>query len=280
MTMLVVTLGCQTQSVNKEVKNDLLREGLKGNVKTMTVTEYDFDTDDDGNVEKEWERKVRKSYNRHGYMVEECRYYEDGSLNRKTTVERDSLGIAIKRQLHFNGDGELLGTGIYSYDDNGNLAEIATYDHSGNMTDRLSYVYDNKGNQIEEKHQMLLLLNGKSSVAGEFVSKGECKDGLLHKKEAYQDGKKIAEHRMTYNAAGKIEGQTTFDGDGDFRWRHVFHYNEQGDAYKWIGYSESGKVRAEGGNRFEYDSQGNAIKKQSCQNGELISEEIREMEYY
>jgi antitoxin component YwqK of YwqJK toxin-antitoxin module len=148
------------------------------------------------------------------------------------------------------------------------------------MTDRLSYVYDNKGNGIEEKHQMLLLLNGKSSVTHELVEKGEYKDGLIHKKEAYQDGKKIAEHRMTYNAAGKIDEQTTFDGGGNFRFRIAFHYNEQGDAYKWIGYSESGKVRAEGGNRFEYDSRGNVIKKQSCQNGELISEEIREMEYY
>lgn len=275
MTMFAVTSACYAQQVKKEVENDLSREGLKSNVRTMTVTSYDFDTYD-GEIEKEWEREVRTSYNRQGNMMEECQYYEDGSLSRKISVERDSLGKEIKQQLYFNWNGDLLGTAAYRYDDNGNLAEITMCDDKGKITDKKIYAYDNEGRRTEEKH--LMLLNG--SVMAEFVEKGEYKDGLLHKKVVYKDGEKLAEHRLTYNTAGENDEQISYDGDGKFRWRLVSQYNEQGDAYKWIQYSESGKVTVQGEGRFKYDSQGNAIKIRSYQDGELISEERRKIEYY
>ncbi len=275
--ILFATSACQAQPVGRVIENDLVREGLRGDVKTMTSIEYDFEKNKRGKVKKEWEGHVRKSYNRQGYMVEECRFDEDGGIDLKITMERDSLGVALERQLRFNWNGDLTGKVIYSYDDNGNLAELVVYGYGAEiLTDRKIYAYDNKGNRVEEKHQ--ILLNG--SVSSEFLEKDEYKDGFVSKRTRYMDGERVVEIDLKYNAAGENDEQICYDGDGEFNWRLVSRYNEQGDVYEWIRYSESGKVTSEGEARYEYDSRGNATRIQSYQNGELISEEMREIEYY
>ena len=144
-------------------------KNLKGKVKTMVKTEYEYDSS--GKVEKTW---VTETYfNEQGYITDEAQYV-DNRLNQSIIYKNNSDGLPIKKdevsrvysyKYEETKDGNLLVTIKEENVDNVNfpLLEKITYNKNGKKVHHLvysgkelitndTYIYNEKGNLIEIKN--------------------------------------------------------------------------------------------------------------------------------
>ena len=143
-------------------------KNLKGKVKSMVKTEYEYDSS--GKLEKTW---VTETYfNEQGYITNEVQYV-DNRLNQSIIYKNNSDGLPIKKdevsrvysyKYEETKDGNLLVTIKEENVDNENfpLLEKITYNKNGKKVHHLvhsgkelitndTYIYNEKGNLIEIK---------------------------------------------------------------------------------------------------------------------------------
>ncbi|WP_336008387.1 hypothetical protein [Fusobacterium polymorphum] len=143
-------------------------KNLKGKVKTMVKTEYEYDSS--GKLEKTW---VTETYfNEQGYITDEVQYV-DNRLNQSIIYKNNSDGLPIKKdevsrvysyKYEETKDQNLLVTIKEENVDNENfpLLEKITYNKNGKKVHHLvysgkelitndTYIYNEKGNLIEIK---------------------------------------------------------------------------------------------------------------------------------
>ena len=144
-------------------------KNLKGKVKSMVKTEYEYDSS--GKLEKTW---VTETYfNKQGYITDEVQYV-DNRLNQSIVYKNYSDGLPIKKdevsrvysyKYEETKDGNLLVTIKEENVDNVNfpLLEKITYNKNGKKVHHLvysgkelitndTYIYNEKGNLIEIKN--------------------------------------------------------------------------------------------------------------------------------
>ena len=149
-------------------ENDWKVKNLKGKVKSMVKTEYEYDSS--GKIEKTW---VTETYfNEQGYITDEAQYV-DNRLNQSIIYKNNSDGLPIKKdevsrvysyKYKETKDGNLLVTIKEENVDNENfpLLEKITYNKNGKKVHHLvysgkelivddMYIYNEKGNLIEIK---------------------------------------------------------------------------------------------------------------------------------
>ena len=167
MLMLLV-FNC-SYSVSKIMpETDWKIKNLKGKVKSMVKTEYEYDSS--GKIEKTW---VTETYfNEQGYITDEAQYV-DNRLNQSIIYKNNSDGLPIKKdevsrvysyKYEETKDGNLLVTIKEENVDNVNfpLLEKITYNKNGKKVHHLvysgkelitndTYIYNKKGNLIEIK---------------------------------------------------------------------------------------------------------------------------------
>ena len=146
-------------------------KNLKGKVKSMVKTEYEYDSS--GKLEKIW---VTETYfNEQGYITDEVQYV-DNRLNQSIIYKNNSDGLPIKKdevsrvysyKYEETKDGNLLVTIKEENIDNENfpLLEKITYNKNGKKVHHLvysgkelitndTYIYNEKGNLIEIKNNI------------------------------------------------------------------------------------------------------------------------------
>ena len=167
--MLMLLVFNYSYSVSKIMpETDWKIKNLKGKVKTMVKTEYEYDSS--GKLEKTW---VTETYfNEQGYITDEVQYV-DNRLNQSIIYKNNSDGLPIKKdevsrvysyKYKETKDGNLLVTIKEENVDNENfpLLEKITYNKNGKKVHHLvysgkelivddMYIYNEKGNLIEIK---------------------------------------------------------------------------------------------------------------------------------
>ena len=146
-------------------------KNLKGKVKSMVKTEYEYDSS--GKLEKIW---VTETYfNEQGYITDEVQYV-DNRLNQSIIYKNNSDGLPIKKdevsrvysyKYEETKDRNLLVTIKEENVDNENfpLLEKITYNKNGKKVHHLvysgkelitndTYIYNEKGNLIEIKNNI------------------------------------------------------------------------------------------------------------------------------
>ena len=148
-------------------------KNLKGKVKSMVKTEYEYDSS--GKLEKTW---VTETYfNEQGYITDEVQYV-DNRLNQSIIYKNNSDGLPIKKdevsrvysyKYEETKDQNLLVNIKEENVDNENfpLLEKITYNKNGKKVHHLvysgkelitndTYIYNEKGNLIEIKNNTFL----------------------------------------------------------------------------------------------------------------------------
>ena len=167
--MLMLLVFNYSYSVSKIMpENDWKVKKLKGKVKSMVKTEYEYDSS--GKLEKTW---VTETYfNEQGYITDEVQYV-DNRLNQSIIYKNNSDGLPIKKdevsrvysyKYEETKDRNLLVTIKEENVDNENfpLLEKITYNKNGKKVHHLvysgkelitndTYIYNEKGNLIEIK---------------------------------------------------------------------------------------------------------------------------------
>ena len=167
--ILMLLVFNYSYSVSKIMpENDWKVKKLKGKVKTMVKTEYEYDSS--GKLEKTW---VTETYfNEQGYITDEVQYV-DNRLNQSIIYKNNSDGLPIKKdevsrvysyKYEETKDGNLLVTIKEEYVDKKHFPSLEkiTYNKNGKKVHRLvysgeelitndTYIYNKKGNLIEIK---------------------------------------------------------------------------------------------------------------------------------
>ena len=169
MMLLVFNYSYSVSKIMPET--DWKIKNLKGKVKSMVKTEYEYDSS--GKLEKTW---VTETYfNEQGYITDEVQYV-DNRLNQSIIYKNNSDGLPIKKdevsrvysyKYEETKDGNLLVTIKEENVDNENfpLLEKITYNKNGKKVHHLvysgkelitndTYIYNEKGNLIEIKNNI------------------------------------------------------------------------------------------------------------------------------
>ena len=165
-TMMLLVFSYSYSGVMPET--DWKIKNLKGKVKSMVKTEYEYDSS--GKLEKT--RLTETYFNEQGYITDEVQYV-DNRLNQSIIYKNNSDGLPIKKdevsrvysyKYEETKDGNLLVTIKEENVDNENfpLLEKITYNKNGKKVHHLvysgkelivddMYIYNEKGNLIEIK---------------------------------------------------------------------------------------------------------------------------------
>ncbi len=167
--ILMLLIFSYSYSVSKIMpETDWKIKNLKGKVKSMVKTEYEYDSS--GKLEKT--RVTETYFNEQGYITDEVQYV-DNRLNQSIIYKNNSDGLPIKKdevsrvysyKYEETKDGNLLVTIKEENVDNENfpLLEKITYNKNGKKVHHLvysgkelitndTYIYNEKGNLIEIK---------------------------------------------------------------------------------------------------------------------------------
>jgi YD repeat-containing protein len=108
----------------------------------------------DGTINK----KTYFTYDNSGNKIKEVRYGTDGKLEDKKTYTYDSRGKTLEA-VQYNSEGQAYSKNIYRWGILGKLLEEKAFSY-GNFNSRNTYLYDERGNVIEEalygENEMLL----------------------------------------------------------------------------------------------------------------------------
>ena len=203
-------------------------KNLKGKVKTMIKTEYEYDSS--GKLEKTW--VIETYFNEQGYITNEVQYV-DNRLNQSIIYKNNSDGLPIKKdevsrvysyKYKETKDGNLLVTIKEENVDNENfpLLEKITYNKNGKKVHHLvysgkelivddMYIYNEKGNLIEIKQAV----------------SADVKDNRLRK-----NGIKIT---YNYKANGDYEKTTEV---ATAKWTYL--YDKNGNEKEYISMIKTG----------------------------------------
>ena len=209
-------------------ENDWKVKNLKGKVKTMIKTEYEYDSS--GKLEKTW--VIETYFNEQGYITNEVQYV-DNRLNQSIIYKNNSDGLPIKKdevsrvysyKYEETKDGNLLVTIKEENVDNENfpLLEKITYNKNGKKVHHLvysgkelivddMYIYNEKGNLIEIKQAV----------------SADVKDNRLRK-----NGIKIT---YNYKANGDYEKTTEV---ATAKWTYL--YDKNGNEQEYISMIKTG----------------------------------------
>ena len=203
-------------------------KNLKGKVKTMIKTEYEYDSS--GKLEKTW--VIETYFNEQGYITNEVQYV-DNRLNQSIIYKNNSDGLPIKKdevsrvysyKYEETKDRNLLVTIKEENVDNENfpLLEKITYNKNGKKVHHLvysgkelivddMYIYNEKGNLIEIKQAV----------------SADVKDNRLRK-----SGIKIT---YNYKANGDYEKTTEV---ATAKWTYL--YDKNGNEQEYISMIKTG----------------------------------------
>jgi len=225
-------------TMSQEVKTDLEKEGLNGNIKSIR-------TDEEYTI-----------FNTQGNKTKVFSINHTGEESLKYMYEyNDQIKTGVK---HYKSNGDIDWIGVYTYNTDGQLIE--TTEESPNkdgyqFKQKYKYKYDKIGNLIEKTRE---------STQGLILGKEEYiyKDQKLIEENIYGPGPqtRLKERRkISYNSEGKKD--------------QIFMlfppvFQDQDTATFTLSYSYlDGKIKEESNNMldniiiYEYDNQDNVIKK-------------------
>jgi hypothetical protein len=215
---------------NQNVKNDLTRLGIKGNVKVLKQEEFYRGNSDSEIGLKTGANSFSYKFDEHGNKIAEQYYDSIGMIKDKSEYIYSSNGQKSAKKVT-NLDNKLLHSYQYEHDEFGQLIKINITDYEGN--DKYDYYstskYDEYGNEI---------------LTITYTP----------------DGQKVKSAEYTFEKNKKIK-LIVYDNMDSPCAICEYKYNENGDVNKEIFYLGNNLLFEEYSIEYTYDSQNNWIKK-------------------
>lgn len=273
LILLVFFSGC---SVQKKLNlSDWDKLNLEGKIKSIRQTPRYLSNDNGQRLLGEaWPKKENNSFfhfNKNGDLIEKRLYLNNGENYSKEIYSYNEDDQRVKEIL-YNPNGSIGSTLFYEYDRTGSIAQsectnylgvkyiykydgdgnrIATYKYYGDGTlyFKASYRYDKDGNCLEEKT---------------YTSEGK-----LFSKWMYEYDKKDNRIiRKRYFADGELDCKLTYDFDNNHR------------EISWKMFDNLDKTTSQGTYIYEYDTDGNWIKRTKMEGQKPVFVLNREIEYF
>ena len=300
----IVPVKDQQVQPEDEVKNDLASNMLRGNVKWFRFTQYTA-IDKFGDilkVETVSRQTYWKAYNRAGNETEQKGYGIDG--NMLGGYERDyDRGGKVVLINQFDSGGKISTSQSYKYDHMGNNIEMISYGKDGILAQIDSFIYDdrgyqikrwayregeliykiiytndNRGNQIEEKQEYFGIYSYTSFTTKTYDEKNNVIDQNSWTAPLNSDTVHTRYMNILDSVGNTIEA-IGYRGDS-IHSNHFVSYDNMRNIIKSKSYSSDGTLYNYVKNEYEYDDQGNWIKRIGYSNSIPTVIDEREIKYY
>jgi len=180
--------------------SDWQRDKLVGSVRSIQLEFSEAEAVDDKLiVVKRWPHQ-RVTYNERGQEVERVNFNQDGTEQDRSVIRYDSSG----RNIGYGDPKKDRYHSTIEYDRKGSRVEVRMYEGDGIQT-RETSIYDDKGQRIEQF---------RVSDGGNYqerITYAYNAAGQLTETAAYYSGKLNDKHLKTYNAAGALVKEESFN---------------------------------------------------------------------
>lgn len=270
--IMLFLIGLSLSSfISKKNENDLIKNGIKGNVKKIHETTY-IGIEKFGEFQKQSTKSSSVSiYNTLGNLATKISYTIDGSLKDSTNYKYDSNNNC-KESNSFKSNGVLSGKTISKYNQDNRVIEINFYEPDGSLHFKFVKKYDVNGNNIESL-EYNSEGNLESRAFGVFDVNGKLVElGFVIERKSY---KAIYKYDSKNNL---IEVQKYWDSTLDEKL--TYKYDENSNLIEESSIDSEGNLSPVISNKYDYDNKGNWIKKNIFKNSIQVELTERVIEYY
>ena len=213
---------------------------------------------------RQWVEEQRRplstvAFTETGLVVKELLYNVDGVLSQIGSMTYDA-NWNKKELLFHNSQGGLLSSLVYEYDESGKLLEcVSTQSHSLITKQKCRPLYDPAGKKIEA---VWFCEDGTRSrkYVYRYRLTGELAQQLLYKYAG--DGSVEEKWSTIYDKDGNVLETACFDPQGrTIAGPTWYKYNEDGDEIEAATYGLKGDLYSTTSYSYEFDAQGNWIKR-------------------
>ncbi len=230
-------------------KTDLQKDNLIGTVKSVEESYYltGINIADEG--EMGLESIVVTKYGKNGFIIEKNGENLDGTLNYRNIYKYDSVTGLLVETNFYDENEKLKYTTNFKFE-NGNLIEENIFDEFGNPSYSFSNKYDANGNLIEEH-----FYNENGVLIWKSIFTVDPKGAVLEKKTIIDESFEELNTKETY----------VYDTKGNIISSKRYGLENTFDLIT---------------NKYEYDSQGNWIKRTEFENNKPKAISEKKIEYY
>jgi|SRR5690554_1421603 len=293
VSVLMLFSSCNENNLEKDSKNDLEEENLKGKVRRIIensyYAEYKFGEPQKGEkifgqsedlfneqgmlIEKRFTNifgdRVIKKYNDRGLELETILFNEEGGLNSKTIYQYDKDGNRIER-AQYDSKGKLERKEATKYDENGNRIEKVRYNSNGKIEYKESVRYDDKGNETEINYYELDKLVEKEEYVYKYDNEGNKieEEGSLYDSEG--ELKDRQKNVNKYNRKGNLIEEIRYDLKGNLEHKLTYKYDKNDNETEVCRYNSDGKLIYKRSQRI--DNKGNTLEEEYINNFDFPKE--------
>lgn len=183
-----------------------------------------------------------------GYPVKTSNFDEKGELTYRSVQENDANGNILKETGYANGTFEVIKT-LFTYDAKGFLVGKEVYQF-GNLSIKVTFTNDAKGNPIEEQNYSL-------------------PDNVLTHKIL-----------STYDKVGNRVKAIAYDTKGEIMEHYTYKYDKHNNLIEEKSYNADGTLAYTKTMVYEYDKKNNWLKKNVYTDGKHTMVVNQFVEYY
>ena len=245
LLLLLVCFAARAQSPQDKDKDkdkdksDLLKDKIRGKVKTMSVTGFTV-VRRDGKLQKGRTVQTATSrYNERGFLT------EFNSTAGDDTVQNESVHFKAMKSL-------------YKYDNSGILVSNSRYNGDGALEDSASYKVDSKGNRIDWN-----TYKGDGSLEWNYNREYDLQGNLIESNEIYKGALKTR-HTYKYDDKGNVKEENFFEGDGRLKLKELFKYDDKHNVTEITDYNQTGNFKSR--YTYAYDANGNQTEEREYDN--------------
>jgi hypothetical protein len=250
-----------------QVRVSLEQNDLKGPVKS--IREYESEYERRGGKLVEGRRKLSSAerYDARGRQLSEVSYTDDGKILDKTENIYDASGRLVEARVEHDKFVYLPDRRAYVYDARGNVIEEIGLDAQGKRLGKYVYKYDERcrviemesssegRNQVYNNYRKLYTLDAEGRVIEDATFKVE---GGTLKPEDFHLG--YQRQVFLYDSQGRKIGTQQFTEEGKLFRTALVRYDDHGDEVEDVEYNSDGSVHKRTAYSYEFDSQGNWVK--------------------
>ena len=282
---LLASLLLASCSSNK-IENDLKKEGLKGEVKSVQEAHFDCSAQfSKASLENLKMYDDLKIYNKNGYLAE-VKYDAESSLIKNfgkylnyeadvTTYRYNDKSLLIEVLL---ADFKRL----YEYNEKNEMTQVKQYNNlNGKLESTLTYTYDEHSNPVKKIEQSTMYSKKDiTTFKYEYDNKHNIIKSIATKnnehsisKEYNKNNQLIVERKFVKRLDSSYNSQEIMTEE------YLYTYNDKNLLIKESIQKEN-KIREKVEYLYEYDRHGNWIKKIKKSNNECVMVTKREINYY
>lgn len=244
------TASLEQDSPKVQVENDLAKKNLRGKIKSREVLVYDATVKDGYVTNGAAQGGIKTTYNELGNKVELLTYNEE---NKRISTWSYSYNDKNKLSQSNYSDDNVTRTIVYEYNTNNQLIS-SEESVNGKIVKQMTYVYDEDGNEIENRASFVES-KGKSRSVNAYDDQGRLRETNIYDEKDELQLKQL----YTYNEKGQEIQQSIFTGDNAPSYKRKYEYDTKGNKIKDIAFTGNGVVNPSDTYKYkyEYDQNGN-----------------------